>query len=303
MDFVTIGNPGNPADTTGSPNPAGSVGYNYNISKYEVSWDMMNKANGAGNLGVTMWGSGGVDVSAVPNKPAWGISWNTAARFVNYLNTSQGYQAAYNFGTAGYKDNIALWPSGGAGFNINNPFRNTLAHYFLPTVDEWYKAAYFDPNKGGSGGYWNYANQSDSYPVNTASGTAQNSAVVGNYPLTGPADIDAAGGLSAYGTMAQTGNLWEWMETAWDGSNNDPSEVRGLRGGAWNTSGFNDWRMESSFTSSGFPNAESTGSEGTAIGFRVASVPEPSSLSLLAIGGVVLALRRFRLNAKCGSEA
>ena len=29
IDFVTIGNPGNAADTTGNPNPAGSVAYTY----------------------------------------------------------------------------------------------------------------------------------------------------------------------------------------------------------------------------------------------------------------------------------
>jgi len=45
MDFVAIGNPGNAADTTGSPNPAGSVGYTYNLGKYEVSRDMITKAN------------------------------------------------------------------------------------------------------------------------------------------------------------------------------------------------------------------------------------------------------------------
>jgi hypothetical protein len=32
---------------------------------------------------------------------------------------------------------------------------NTL--HFLPSVDEWYKAAYYDPNaKGGVGGYCNW---------------------------------------------------------------------------------------------------------------------------------------------------
>lgn len=33
MEFVTIGNPGNAADTTGLPNPAGAVGYTYGIGK------------------------------------------------------------------------------------------------------------------------------------------------------------------------------------------------------------------------------------------------------------------------------
>jgi hypothetical protein len=33
MEFVTIGNPNNAADTTGTPNPAGSVAYTYNLGK------------------------------------------------------------------------------------------------------------------------------------------------------------------------------------------------------------------------------------------------------------------------------
>lgn len=45
MEFVTIGNPGNTADTTGDPNPAGAVGYNYGIGKFEVSEDMIDKFN------------------------------------------------------------------------------------------------------------------------------------------------------------------------------------------------------------------------------------------------------------------
>ena len=40
-----IGNPNNAADTTGNPNPVGSVSYMYNLGKYEVSRDMITKAN------------------------------------------------------------------------------------------------------------------------------------------------------------------------------------------------------------------------------------------------------------------
>ena len=32
-----------------------------------------------------------------------------------------------------------------------------------------------------------------------------------NLSPTGPADITNAGGLSKYGTMAQNGNVWEWV--------------------------------------------------------------------------------------------
>ena len=45
IDFVNIGNPGNSADTTGSPIPAGKVDYTYRIGKYEISRGMVDTAN------------------------------------------------------------------------------------------------------------------------------------------------------------------------------------------------------------------------------------------------------------------
>ena len=83
MEFVAIGNPGNADDTTGSPNPAGSVAYAYNMGKYEVSEDMITKFNASQTLQITQ-GSRGA------NKPATSVSWNEAARFTNWLNTSTG---------------------------------------------------------------------------------------------------------------------------------------------------------------------------------------------------------------------
>ena len=134
IDFVTIGNPGNAADTTGKPNPAGSVGYTYRMGKHEISEDMIEKANTSGSLGITKRTVG-------VNKPATLVSWNEAARFVNWLNTSQGFTPAYKFdvqpGDGGYTSNanIELWRDGDAGYNPNNLFRNDQAHYFLPSVD------------------------------------------------------------------------------------------------------------------------------------------------------------------------
>jgi hypothetical protein len=49
----------------------------------------------------------------------------------------------------------------------------------------------------------------------------------------GPADIDNAGGLSPYGTMAQGGNVWEWVATDQDLVNDSPDSIRGIRGGFW----------------------------------------------------------------------
>src|SRR5262245_5968422 len=95
INFVTIGNPNNPPDRTGSPNPAGSVNYVYNLGKYEISRDIITRASAEGNLGLTLFEynfTGGPR----PEMPAI-VSWNEAARFVNWLNTSQGYDAAYKF--------------------------------------------------------------------------------------------------------------------------------------------------------------------------------------------------------------
>jgi hypothetical protein len=47
MEFVPIGNPGNAADTTGAPNPAGSVAYTFRMGTYEVSRDMITNLSAA----------------------------------------------------------------------------------------------------------------------------------------------------------------------------------------------------------------------------------------------------------------
>ena len=80
MEFVTIGNPGNADDTTGNPNPAGSVAYTYQMGKYEVSEIMITKYNvqfGVANSLFITKSNRGAD------KPATSVSWNEAARFVN----------------------------------------------------------------------------------------------------------------------------------------------------------------------------------------------------------------------------
>lgn len=286
MTFVPIGNPGNAGDTTGNPNSAGSVAYNYNMGKYEVSRDMINKANAAGNLGITLlnWEGFGIPAGNGPNRTANGVTWNEAARYVNWLNTTKGFAPAYKFalqpGEAGYEANanILLWQAGDAGYNPNNAFRNSQARYCLPSMDEWYKAAYYDPSaNSGAGGYWDFATGSDLEPTAVSGGTAANTAVF-NQPFSqGPADIDNAGGLSPYGVMGMGGNDFEWEETTFNLLNSSPLADRGLRGGNFDGPSL---FLRAYFRSGGSPSVE--GFPG--IGFRVASIPEPSSAALLMIG-------------------
>jgi hypothetical protein len=290
MDFVTIGNPGNAPDTTGDPNPAGAVGYSYDIGKFEVSEDMITKYNAnfgtANSLAITTDNRGA-------NKPATSVSWNEAARFVNWLNTSTGNQAAYKFAIgSGVNANIALWTSGEAGFDASNPYRNSLAKYVLPSSNEWYKAAYYNPNDST---YYDFANGSDTAPTAVASGTADNTAV---YDVqTVPADVDQAGGLSPYGVMGLGGNGFEWEESSLDLANSSGSSSRGFRGGSWGSDG------SSSQSSSARLNIDPS-NENIFIGFRVASlssspaaaVPEPGTLllgTLLGLGGY-LGKRRMK---------
>jgi formylglycine-generating enzyme required for sulfatase activity len=287
MDFVTIGNPGNLADT--SPAGWGAVATTFYMGKYEVSRDMITKASSAGSLGITLadmssYGGNGVD------RPATGVSWNEAARFVNWLNTSQGYSAAYKFavqpGGGGYdaNANIQLWASGDAGYNAANPYRNSLAHYFLPSENEWYKAAYYN---GVAGVYYDYPTGSDTAPTAVASGTGAGTAVFGQTMGKGPADIVNAGGVSPYGTMGQGGNVWEWNESAYDGGNNVVDEERGLRGGRWSNAANG---LGSSYRDGSGPTLE-----GNRIGFRVAVVPEPmESAGVIGVAALGFALWRRR---------
>jgi sulfatase modifying factor 1 len=262
IEFVTIGDPGNLSDTTGSPNPAGSVQETYRIGKFEISEQMIDKANALGVLGITK-------ITRGADKPVTHVSWNEAARFVNWLNTSTGNSPAYKFavqpGEVGYSPtaNIELWTVSDAGYDPNNLYRNSLARFFLPGVHEWYKAAYYDPT---SGVYYDYPTGSNAAPTPVASGTAAGTAVYAQSSETEPANITLAGGLSPYGTMGQGGNVHEWEETDFDLVNGPTpsSTFRGLRGGQRTNQAA---ALSSPLRFGGTPD-----SEGPDVGFRVASI-------------------------------
>jgi formylglycine-generating enzyme required for sulfatase activity len=279
IEFISIGNPDNPDDTTGDPNPVGKVEYAYRMGKYEISEDMINKANILDGLGVTHDNRGA-------NQPATSISWFEAATFVNWLNTSKGHTPAYKFNGSTFE----LWQSGDAGYNPNNPFRNGQAFYFLPSADEWYKAAYYDPTVGV---YYDYPTASDSTPdgINFAGDTTFD-AVFSDYGfgshISQPNDVTDVGVLSPYGTEGQGGNVWEWEETEFDLVNDSVSSPRGARGGDWSDMSID--LLSSLRGSGGVPT-----NEVRYIGFRVASIPEPCTLLLGALasaGGLTLIWRR-----------
>ena len=278
IDFVNIGNAGNAANTTGF----GAVPYEYRMGTYEVSQNAIDKATASGMANVTAGAWTG-------NQPAANISWLESAAFVNWLNTSKGHQAAYNLTPTGEPPefpqwSMSLWSNADAWqLGGENLYRHKDAHYFLPSENEWYKAAYNIP-PGWT--YYSYATASSTAPTPVASGTSAGTAV-GGAPASSPAGVDNAGGLSPYGTMGQSGNVYELNESAPDGANDSANEARTIRGGFWSSTEF---QLSSWFRFDYQPTME-----GSSVGFRVASVPEPSTYALLLMtgaGALWLARRR-----------
>ena len=262
IDFVTIGNAGNPGDTRAEANPYGSgaVGYNYSIGKYEVTnaqWDTFVTAAGAptGNP------SDAYDESAYwtgTDVPTNKVSWYEALQFCNYLTSGDKYSGAYNFDQSG---NFL-------GIDRDSAVSAYGIAYVIPTEDEWYKAAYYTGS-----GYSTYANGTDVAPI---AGVDTNY----NWTINQPWNIDS-GTIEQNGTFDMMGNVSEWNETP-------QSQYRGFRGGLF-AAPVNYLRSSSrTFIISGNPNVESD-----YIGFRVASVPEPCSLVLLSLGGLAL-MRKCR---------
>ncbi|NOZ40056.1 MAG: formylglycine-generating enzyme family protein [Planctomycetes bacterium] len=279
IEFVTIGDQDNAADFSGVPQPAGSVAYEYLIGKYEISEQVIQKANAQSLLDGDL-----LEISVSnrgPDKPATSITWFEAARFVNWLNEEQGFAPAYKFNEipgarpgSSPTYEFAVWEPSDPGYNANNLFRNRRANYVLPTVDEWYKAAYYDAENGQ---YFDFATGENSAPQITAGGMDAGTAVYQLLPDAGPANVTLAGGLSPYGVSGLNGNVSEWNETADDAINDITGERRVLRGGAWASSGAS---LSATIISGDLPDLAIGNT-----GFRVVSlgIPEPASISLVRL--------------------
>jgi sulfatase modifying factor 1 len=308
IDLVRIGSVGN-APWMGNGQSGdeaighGAVSYEYSMGKLEVTtaqwceffnavYDRPDSLNNSFIHAPAVWGAvttaptnGGPVRWTVPAGkeliPVGGISWRTAAIYCNWLNNNKGtapsafMNGAYDVSTFGdngnaYTDQIT---------------HNANARYWIPTWDEYIKAAHFDPNRSGPGqaGYWVGDTTLTHFAISGPPGTGE-----ANYGFTSPNPFAISLGSyptvqSAWGLLDLAGATSEWTEkTLIDFG---VGHGRFYEGSSWGSDP-NVGLGDSIYTSSGgdSPNLRSYG-----LGFRIASsVPAPGTC-IVGVGVLILA--------------
>lgn len=317
LEFVTVGNPGNASDTRlmrDGTTGYGAVGYAYRMGTFEVTaaqyTEFLNAVAKDDTYGLYYSSMGNPAVSGCniqqsgspgsygytlasdwANRPVNYVSFANAARFCNWLNNGQpsGRQDSTTTEAGAYYVNGATDDYATSNAALLTMTRSAAARYVIPTDDEWYKAA-FHKNDGLTGDYWAYPTQSNTAPVGEAPPGQSESPGSANYlsAIGAPYHLTEVGAYadsaSAYGTFDQGGNLWEWNEAVMS------PHYRGMRGGSFLSNDTISLRADGRY---GFSPVD----EYNFIGFRVAEVPEPSTIGLtasclLALGGMTFLRRK-----------
>jgi formylglycine-generating enzyme required for sulfatase activity len=264
IDTVSVVDARNAPDTTGY----GAVRHWYLTGKFEITagqyavfLNAVAKTDTYGLYNPTMadpyanslWLQGGCNIQRAgepgshvysvaqdwARRPVNYVSWGDAARFANWMHNGQptGAQDLSTTEDGSYYLNGATTDE-----ELLAVTRDENATWVIPTEDEWYKAAYYDPTKLGGAGYWAFPTRSDSCPSNVLDATATNNANCNEYfidcedycadtpPVPAPYYRSEVGAFAAspsyYGTFDQGGNVAEWNETL-------SSNCRGIRGGSY----------------------------------------------------------------------
>ena len=275
IEFVTVNDPGNPHDPL-TGDKYGAVNYRYRIGKYEITnqeyAQFLNSVDPLGgnlkNLYDTQMGSdrGGIDFdSASPlgekyeaqlGKEDYPVNYvyaYSAIRFINWLNGGDTESGAYLL-------------TGLQSPGLRTLTRQPEAKYWMPTVNEWYKAAYY---RGPDSDILPvYGTNYSLYPMggfainrNSPPGD-ENSANYGGQGTPNPRPRPVGSYINAasyYGTFDQGGNLGEWYEGSFE---------KTLGGGFLNSG---EEELDSIAPTSNFlSNAGPTWT----VGFRIAALPE-----------------------------
>ena len=272
FEWVFVDDADNPADTLSNcfgPD-CGSVPYDYSISAFEVTNEQyaafLNAKAGADPLALYNAQMGSADGGIIrtgfapvytysaragyEDKPVNYVSFFDAARFVNWIHNGQG---------DGDTETGAYTLLGGTPIpsNVETVTRNPSAAIYLPSENEWYKAAYYSR---GNGTYFDYPTAANLVPIcSTMDGTGRRANCDGDAPVSvGTYALSA----SPFGTFDQGGNLWEWTDELTDGG-----EQRARRGGSF--------ANDASFMLRSELRDSAPRIENVSIGFRVATVLPP----------------------------
>ena len=294
IEVVKVGNVGNAPDQDFGQGALGRVNYEFQIGKTEVTLAQYTAflnavaatdthalyssalATNENIAGIAQNGTSGnftYSVIGTGTRPVTFVSWFDAARFCNWLHNGRP-TGAQNAGTT-EQGAYTLDGTTSGGLDI---VRNPGARFWIPSENEWYKAAYHQPaaQGGDRDDYWLYPTRSNTPPgnqigplplanhANLRVGSifsvtqAASLSPTQNY-LTAPGSYSAS--ASFYGTTDQGGNVGEWTE----GVVISFSE-RVVRGGDWNS---DEARVRSSVDRASDSRVPSTKRSPT--GFRVAA--------------------------------
>lgn len=304
IPFSTIGDVGNPVVPpevgprlylATPPTLIGSVDYEFRIARTEVTVEQWHEfitayrpfytATNPNNLPFTGtrigWSSSLQQYVYDPQnaRVAADPSWRVAAAYCNWLHNDK-VNEAWAFATGAYDTSTFTTNPDGT---VNDQAEHSPgARFWIPTIDEWTKAMYWDPDRYGlgEGGYWRYPHGSDEPPISGVPGVGQTS-----------------GGLSAFGPLYPVASYPD-VQSPW-----------GLWDGSGSEREWTEWLTESRrrMTKGSEPGLSPTGLDsvdqinGTspsnfAIGFRIAAsvpVPAPASITIVAIAfGMHIARRR-----------
>ncbi len=335
IDFVTVGAPGNAAwDGGGISNGKGAVAYEYRIGRLEVTtsqWvEFFNAAYDRPTndplpfiVAPFRWGATGATPSnpggrrwTVPAgnemRPVDGLTWRTAAMYANWLHNDKStdrsafLSGAYDVSTFGYLNGGSLF--------TDQLTRSPGARYWIPSLDEWMKAAHYDPAKqnadGSLGGWWQYSNGSDTpFRYGPPGVLVRTDGVIGpdptgefatanagwssfGFPEYNPLTVQLGAyptATSPWGLLDVAGGTAEWTEGFFQLIDEPYPRDRFYEGSARGTpSNLNGDRVRS-YGGGDFPSYP-----GSSLGLRIAAaIPTPSGFAVfLSVGVIALARRR-----------
>jgi formylglycine-generating enzyme required for sulfatase activity len=307
LQFVTVGSPGNPAYQSSNPNDfvngRGAVDYSYRVGQYEVTtqqWSSFFNAAKDRPAGDSIpfvatpliWGAVSTTPTnpggqrwTVPNgngmRPVGGIDWRTAAVFCNWLchganpsaPQSDFLNGAYDVSTFGYNGSI---------------FTDQLTHTpgaacYIPSWDEWLKAAHWSPSNPNNNGWYQYSNSSDNPYVYGPPGVGQ-----ANAGFTSPNPF-----AIPLGSFPTVQSPWGLLDTA-GGTQELTESVLTLSGGNRYRVLDGSYFSEETFYANGLDQMAGWAAEYPHVnllqfGLRVAS-PVPSPSSCAVAGGMLTTL-------------